>query len=174
MRYSRTDLLQLKGGHLSLDEDLTFADDISSQFPRIRRISDVSVKADGDYRSEEQRLYVNFRISGTVIVGCDVTGEDVEVPIDTEEDAVFSFNKNEDDITIIPANGQYIELLPEIFRAILLDIPTKVVKPGKIDYPKGDGWEVVSEEVYEQQKKNEADPRLAKLLEYIPQDEQEV
>ncbi len=174
MRYSRTDLLQLKGGHLSLDEDLTFTDDISSQFPRIRRLSSINVKAEGDYKSEQQRLYVTFRISGTVIVGCDITGEDVEVPIDTEEEAVFSFNKKEDDITIVPANGQYIELLPEIFRAILLDIPTKVVKPGKIDYPKGDGWEVVSEEVYEQQKKNEADPRLAKLKEYIPQDEQEV
>jgi len=171
MRYSRSDLLQLKGGHLSLDEDLTFADDISEQFPRIRRLNQINVKVEGDYISEEQRLKANIRVKGSVIVGCDVTSEDVVVPIDTEEDVVFSFNKQEDDITIVPANGQYIELLPTIFRTILLDIPTKVVKPGKIDYPKGDGWEVVREEDYEQQKKNQADPRLAILKEYIPQDE---
>lgn len=52
-----------------------------------------------------------------------------------------------------------------------MDIPLKVVKPGVIDYPKGDGWEVISEETYQKEKKRNIDPRLSILKDYKPQDE---
>ena len=171
MRYSKSDLLQLRDYHLTFDEDLTFQDDLSDQFPRIRRIKDINVKGDGNYIPQEQRLYIKLTIKGTVVVGCDITLEDVDVPIDTEEDAVYTFDRNETDINVVMANNGYIELLPTIFQTILMEIPTKVVKPGKIEYPKGDGWEVLSEKDYEEQKHRQADPRLAKLMEYNPQDD---
>ncbi len=171
MKYSRSDLLQLKDNHLSIDEDLIFSDDISKQFPRIRRINQIHVNADGRYSPEQQRLYVHFDIKGSVIVGCDITGEDVEVPVDTEDDVIYSFDKKEEDIDIVKAEGEYVRLLPTIFQLILLEVPIKVVKPGEIDYPKGDGWEVISEADYQQMKEKTVDPRLAKLKEYKPQDE---
>jgi uncharacterized protein len=171
MKYSKTDLLQLKDYHLVIDEDIIFTDEISKQFPRIRKINDMNVKADGIYNPGSQQLAVHLELRGSVIVGCDITFEDVVVPIETEADEIFTFDKKEEDINILKADGEIIELLPTVLQLILIEIPIKVVKSGKIDYPKGDGWEVISEDTYLKQKKKRVDPRLAKLKEYIPQDE---
>lgn len=171
MRYSRTDLLQLKDCHLEIDEDIIFTDEISKQFQRIRKINDIHVFADGDYDPELQHLDIHFDIKGSVVVGCDVTGEDVEVPIDTESDEIFSFRKEEEDYDIIKAEGDRIRLLPVIFQLIMMEIPMKVVKPGKIKYPKGEGWEIMTEDSYNKEKQSAIDPRLAILKDYKPQDE---
>ncbi len=171
MKYSRTDLLQLKDYHLVIDEDITFTDEISKQFPRIRKINDMNVKVDGIFDPGSQQLAVHLELRGSVTVGCDITFEDVVVPIETEADEIFTFDKKEEDINILKADGEVIELLPTVLQLILIEIPIKVVKSGKIDYPKGDGWEVISEDTYLKQKKKRVDPRLAKLKEYIPQDE---
>lgn len=171
MRYSRKDLLQLKDYHLVFDEDITCDEDISKIFPRIRRLKEINVKGDGTYDPSSQRLYVHFILNGSVIVGCDITSEDVEVPIDTEADEIYTFDKNEQDISVIASQGEYIELLPTIFQLIMMDIPIKVVKEGNIEYPKGEGWEVVSEKTYQQQKNKTVDPRLSILKDYKPQDE---
>ena len=50
-----------------------------------------------------------------------------------------------------------------------MEVPLKVVKPGNITYPKGDGWEVMKEEDYRKEEKPAMDPRLAKLKEFKPQ-----
>ncbi len=171
MRYSRNDLLQLPNQHLSIDEDLTFEDGISEKFPRIRKIKSIHVSAEGDYLAEVQHLNLHLNLTGTIVVGCDITGVDVDLDIESEADEVFSFNREQEDIDIVKSNGDKIELLPTIFQMILMEIPIKVVKPGKIDYPKGDGWEVISEEDYRKLKENRVDPRLAILQDYKPQDE---
>jgi len=171
MKYSRTDLLQLKDYHIAFDENLIFTDEIRKQFPRIRKINEINVKGNGDYNPEEQRLYINLKVNGSIVTGCAITREDVTVPIETEDDVIFTFDKRENDVDIIHAEGEYIELLPTIFQMIMLDVPTQVIKPGKIDYPKGDGWQVISEEKYLQLKQNEADPRLAILKDYKPQEQ---
>ncbi len=171
MKFSRADLLQLKDYHLVLDEDIIFDDDIHKQFPRIRKINQMNVKVDGLFNPETQKLVVNLKLNGLVTVGCDITFEDVLVPIEVEADEIFTFDKREEDINILKVDGEEIELLPTILQLILIEIPIKVVKSGKIDYPKGEGWEVISEETYQKQKEKRVDPRLAKLKEYIPQDE---
>ncbi|MDI9540579.1 MAG: DUF177 domain-containing protein [Bacillota bacterium] len=171
MKYSRTDLLQLKDYRLTIDEDIAFTQEVSRQFPRIRKINDINVKADGIYDPNTQQLAIHFEIRGSVVVGCDVTFEDVIVPIDTEADEIFTFDKKEEDVNILKANGEVIELLPTVLQLILIEIPIKVVKSGRIEYPKGDGWEVISEETYQKQKEKRVDPRLAKLKELLPQDE---
>ncbi len=171
MRYSRKDLLQLKDYHLVFDEDITFDSDISKSFPRIRKINDINVKGDGTYDPSTQQLSIHFILNGSVVVGCDITFDDVIVPIETEADEVFTFDRNVQDIGIIQAQGEYIELLPTIFQLIVMEIPIKVVKSGNIEYPKGDGWEVISEKTYQQEKTKNVDPRLSILKDYKPQDE---
>ena len=87
-------------------------------------------------------------------------------------DEIISFDKADaDDVDILKAENGYVDLLSIIFRQILVEVPIKVRKPGNIDYPKGDGWEVVSEDTYQQEKSNKIDPRLAVLKDYKPQDE---
>ncbi len=171
MRYSRKDLLQLKDYHLVFDEEITCDEDISKAFPRIRKVNEISVKGDGTYDPSTQRLYVHFILDGSVTVGCDITSEDVVVPIQTEADEIYTFDKNEQDIDIVHSQGEYIELLPTIFQLIMMEVPIKVVKEGNIDYPKGDGWEVISEKTFQQERNKTVDPRLSILKDYKPQDE---
>lgn len=149
MRYSRTDLLQLKDYHLVIDENISFTEKIAKQFSRIRKINEMNVTADGTYDPVSEQLLIHLEVKGSVIVGCDITGVDVIVPIDTAADEIFTFDKSEEDINILKAAGEYIELLPTVMQLILIDIPIKVVKSGMIDYPKGDGWEVITEETYQ-------------------------
>lgn len=170
MRYSRTELLQLPANHLTFDETIIFEKDTYKKFPRIRDTRDIRAKGDGKYDPETQRLHLNLHVSGYVTVGCDVTGEDVEIYIDTEADEIFSFAK-ETDIEILPSNGEYIEILPLVFQMIMMEIPIKVVKQGPIEYPSGEGWKAMDEKSYELEKQKRIDPRLAVLKNYKPQDE---
>ena len=175
MKYSRKDLLQLPNHHLSFSEDIDFDEETYQQFPRIRKLRDVHAEGDGEYAVDEQRLYLNLHVTGVMTCPCDITFEDVDIPFDSQADEIISFDvKDRDDIEILKPNGDVIELLPIIFRQILLEVPIKVKKEGEIIYPKGDGWEVVSENDYQTNKENEIDPRLAALKDYIPQDEEEV
>lgn len=174
MRYSRQDLLQLKDGHLYLDEDIIFEKKAFENIRRLNDLKDVHVTVDGYFQPETSHLDVNIKVSGTMNCPCDITGEDVLIDFNSEADETFSFNKNETDVEIIKSNGDYIELLPTIFGQILLEIPLTVLKKGKIDYPSGDGWAVMTEEMAEKQRSERKDPRWAKLSEYIPQDDKEV
>ena len=84
----------------------------------------------------------------------------------------YAFNKKDfENIEILQAEGEYIELLPIIFRQILVEVPITVVKPGVIDYPKGDGWEVMDEATYQKNKAGKVNPALAALKDYVPQDD---
>ncbi len=172
MKYSRKDLLQLANYHLSFDENIEFEDEIYKQFPRIRKLRNVRAIGNGEYDVQAQRLYLYLHVTGIMTCPCDITFEDVDIPFDSEADEIISFNKeDEENIEILKPDGEYIEMLPIIFRQILLEVPIKVKKPGLIEYPKGDGWEVITEEEYQQQKENRIDPRLAALKDYVPQDE---
>ena len=42
------------------------------------------------------------------------------------------------------------------------------------ELPSGDGWEVLTEEEFGRRKEQKIDPRLAKILEYKAQDDEEV
>mgnify|MGYP002869914438 CR=1 FL=1 len=172
MRFSRTDLLQMKNQHLSFDEEIVFDEETLKPFSRIRKLRDVRAVGEGEYNAQQQRLYLNLKVSGVMTCPCDVTGEDVEVPFDSVADEIISFDKSDaDNIEILKPENGVIEMLSVIFRQILVEVPIKVRKPGSIEYPKGDGWEVMSEEAYQKEKQSRVDPRLAALKDYIPQDE---
>jgi len=173
MRYSRNELLRLKDLHLFLDEDITFSKEAFINVKRLNNLKDVHVTIEGDYEPKTQHLVTNIHVTGIMICPCDITGENVEISFDSKAEEIFSYGK-ENDFEIIPSNGEYIELLPTIFAQILLEIPTKIEKAGKIDYPQGEGWAVMSEEMARKQAEERPDPRWAKLSEYIPQDDKEV
>jgi len=168
MEYTRTALLQLPGQHLTFVAHPVYGAADLAGIKRLSSVRDVEVQGDGRYVDSEQRLYLHLHVTGTMVVPCDITGEPVDVPLDTESDEVYSF-KSEDDIDIIPAQDGAVHIDPTVVSLIGLEIPLKVVKPGPIVYPKGDGWAVVTEQEYEEQKR--VDPRLAVLKDYHPKDE---
>ena len=165
MKWARNELLKASHKVISFDESLSFPKEALANFPQIRSLQEVNVSGDLHYEPREERVYVHLEIDGIMVVPCAITMEDVEYPFSCESDEVFSFLKEKGD-DIHECKGDVVELLPVIFQLILMEVPLKCVKEGLKEYPKGDGWEVVKEEDYVKEAKDEIDPRLAKLREF--------
>ncbi len=172
MKYTRKELLQLPNHHLELSEDIEFTEETYKQFPRIRKLRDVHADVRGEYAADEQRLYLQIHVTGIMTCPCDITFEDVDIPFDSTAAETVGFSKeDQENIEILKPDGEVVELLPIIFRQILVEVPIKVRKEGLIEYPRGEGWSVMTEEQYRKEREGQIDPRLAALKDYIPQDE---
>lgn len=165
LKWKKTDLLQAKDNTISFDETLLFDSDSLKKMSRIRQLLDVTVRGTLHYEHHDDLVYVDLDIEGDMVVPCSITLEDVTIPFVTSSTELFSFT-DVDDQAIHETTRDEIELLPVIFQLIFMEIPLKVVKEDLKEYPKGEGWEVVKEDEYESRKKDEIDPRLAKLKEF--------
>ena len=169
MKWSRAQLLQAENCTIYFDETIDFGPEIFAKMNQIRGLQDVTVSGNVHYDTASERVFADLDIEGVMIVPCSITLEDVEYDFHTKSLEVFSFDKVDDE-DVHEVKGDVVELLPVIFQLILMEVPLKVVKKGLKQYPKGDGWEVVKEEDYELSKKDEIDPRLAKLKEFKLED----
>ena len=169
MKWSKAELLQAPNGTIDFDDNLSFEPAVFAKMHQIRGLQDVTVSGNIHYDTTSDCVYADLDIEGVMIVPCSISLEDVEYDFHTKSLEVFSFEKC-DDGDIHEVKGDIIELLPVIFQLILMEVPLKVVKEGLKQYPKGDGWEVVKEDEYIAAKKDEIDPRLAKLKEFKCED----
>ena len=107
-----------------------------------------------------------------MVCPCAITNEDVDYPFSIEDELTFTFDKGSD-LEAFVIEGDTFDLLLYVKDLIIQEIPIKVVKKGKIDYPKGDGWQIMSEEDYEKSKNEKLDPRLAILKDFKFDDKEE-
>lgn len=170
MKWSKTEILRSADKALVLDEEIAFSPATFDGNDRLRKLEKVHVTASGLWDGNQNVLRVHLDVSGVMVVPCAITDEDVLVEFKTEDDPVFSFGKTDDE-EAIEVKGDTVELMPVVYPLIMMEIPLKVVKPSLKDYPKGDGWEVLTEEEYLREKQSQIDPRLAKLRDYKPKDE---
>lgn len=81
--------------------------------------------------------------------------------------------------TLILLEHNYIDLEPAVIDSILLNIPIKVIGTKKTEQtlPKGEDWQVLTEEEFiqqrEEERKNTIDPRLAGLQALLKDKEEE-
>ena len=169
MKWSRAQLLQAENCTIYFDETIDFGPEIFAKMNQIRGLQDVTVSGNIHYDTASERVFADLDIEGVMIVPCSITLEDVEYDFHTKSLEVFSFDKVDDE-DVHEVKGDVVELLPVVFQLILMEVPLKVVKKGLKQYPKGDGWEVVKEEDYKKSKKDDIDPRLAKLKEFKLED----
>lgn len=149
-------------------ESITFDQAAFSKMNQIRGLQDVTVSGHIQYDEQRDRAYADLDIAGVMILPCSVTNEDVDYAFHTQSLEEFAFEKsNDEDVHV--SKGDVVELMPVIFQLILMEIPLKVVKEN-VQYPRGKGWEVMKEEDYQKSKKDEIDPRLAKLKEFKTED----
>ena len=163
MKWSKAELIRKGNCDIAINESVTF-DLAGLATDRLRDLKNVTVTGNGHYDPELQQFGADLRITGDMVVPCAVSLEDVIVPFETSSYEVFSFIPCEEDGVHI-VKKDVLELYPVVFQLILAEVPLKVVKDG-ISYPKGEGWEVIREEDYNRQTKQEIDPRLAKLKEF--------
>lgn len=169
MKWSRTDLIHMADSPVSFSERLSFDSSAFEGFDRISGLKDVTVNGIGSFENISQRFHVELKIEGTMIVPCAVSLEDIDVPFEIETEEEFSFEPCDDDEVHV-IKKEILDLNPLIFQLILSQVPFKVVKEG-VEYPKGDGWEVLKEEEYIKSKSRVTDPRLEKLKEFKIQDD---
>ncbi|NLC41406.1 MAG: hypothetical protein GX775_00930 [Erysipelothrix sp.] len=166
MIFKRQDLHQLAGSSQVFEEQLEF-DLTSLKHSVLRQLENVEVSGQFNYDEHDDHVYLTMVITGDMILPESLTNEDVRVPFESVVNETISFNSDipEDDSDILVVKNDFIDLNPLILTHILSEVPLRVVKEGRKRYPKGEGWEVLSEEAHDSQDKA-LDPRLAKLKEF--------
>ncbi len=121
----------------------------------IRRIS--PVKVNGFISNNEREYELDINVTGTMILPCARTLKDVDYPFNIDICEIINENSLE-------INQNRLEILPIIWQYILVDVPLRVLAPdAKEESLEGDGWRLITED----EDKEEIDPRLAKLKDYI-------
>ncbi|CAM3662858.1 DUF177 domain-containing protein [Erysipelothrix urinaevulpis] len=162
MKFLRTELDQSNASRIEIDEALMIE---LEEHPRCNDLKDIHASGDAYYDHDAGRLTVNMYIDGEMIVPCAITLKPLSHPFSVRVQEVFAFDELEEDEDSIYVEEEELDLDPYILAAILADIPLKLVDPELTEYPSGDGWVVMSEEDYLEEKSKEIDPRLAKLKE---------
>ncbi len=165
MKWSRSEILK-NTGHIDFDEDVVIDPAIFEGNVLINSVEDVHIWGSGYLDDENDRFYCKLNVSGLMLVPDSITNEEIEVPFETDSDEVFSFgDADEEDGTRI-VTDEVIDLLPAVIDDILLEVPLEVTDAAEDNLPEGDGWKVFTEAEYEERRKDQIDPRLAKLKQF--------
>ncbi|MFD2822573.1 YceD family protein [Lacinutrix iliipiscaria] len=99
--------------------------------------NDSNIKVNLVLNKKTTLLELNFKISGTVNVNCDLTNEPYHQSIENELDLVVKFgdeyNDDNIDILIIPHGEYEINVQQYIYELIVLGVPNKLIHPGVED-----------------------------------------
>ena len=141
---------------LPLNKTETFCEDVdfsSQKFDdnHVRRIEKCSVKVDATEYGDVLRLQVSGEAN--VVASCSYTLEDVPLTVKFKEDFYFSSEEDgSEDCYFEP--GVNINLDPHIIALILAEVPHNITKSGAKLPESGNGYRVLSEEEYLEEKKN--------------------
>lgn len=137
-----------------------------------------NVKVDISFLKKSTIFELNFSLSGTVEVACDVTNELFDQPIQSQMELIVKFgneyNDENEELLIIPHSEFKINIAQYIYEAIVLGVPLKRIHPGVEDGTlKSEVLEKLKElevkdldEDLEEDNNKEIDPRWNKLKEY--------
>jgi len=99
--------------------------------------NDANVKVDVTLLKNTTLLELNFKISGTVNINCDITNEPFNQNINNEFDLVVNFgdeyNDENIDILVLPHGAYEINIQQYIYELIVLSVPIKRIHPGVED-----------------------------------------
>ncbi len=95
---------------------------------------------------EEDNLTLTGKLTGTMTLSDDITLEPVEYNFDTEIEEILDKNQNILDITEI------------LWQNILVEIPSKVRATDEDIELSGNGWRVISEEKYQEERNKSNNP----------------
>ena len=137
----KIDLFKLNNyNHLDIDSELIFPEEMYKGTD-VRNIKDARVSGYIDINLEDE-MEVNFSVSGTFILPCAISLEDVPY------DFLVNIEENLGKFDNFYKIGQNtLDILPFIWENIVSEVPIRVVKEG-VTYKNtsGNGWELVSED----------------------------
>lgn len=135
---------------------------------RLKAIDSFTLEGVWYYDEVNDHLYNEMKLRGYATVADSITLEDTRLYLEIEATEVFGFNEL-DDVADHLVEGDQIDLEPIINQLIVANIPFKINKKDRV-YPKGEDWEVISEEDFKKEPKP-INPQMAKLLKLDIDDE---
>lgn len=115
----------------------------------------------------------HLNLEGQMVILDSISNEDLTVDFETESEGLYSFARTvneDDDMDIVFVQRETIDLLPEILDAISFEAPVGYSAISRENYPKGEGWELITEADLAEEKE---DPRWAKLKDFVFEDEED-
>ena len=134
MRLDLRKLYSLK--RIDINEDIYF-NNIDYQKMNITKINVMHATGYAKVNYEDN-IELELNVSGSLVMPCAITLEDVIVPINVHISQEILENTLNNDF--------FLDLLDILWENIVLEIPIRVVKEGaKLESQKGVGWEIISE-----------------------------
>lgn len=163
MKFTKKDFLNAKNGIIEIDEWIAVEENDLLHHTQVKSIPEVHVTGtlQFDHRS---LVFSDLDLDGVMIVLDSITMEDLEVAFDTKSQETYSFDPiKENDEDIIVVKKDTVDINPEIFQAIIYETPMSITRLPRDQYPKGDGWQLLSDQDKEEPK---IDPRWEKLNDF--------
>lgn len=163
MKFTKKDFLSAKNGIIEIDEWIAVEENDLLHHTQVKSIPEVHVTGtlQFDHRS---LVFSDLDLDGVMIVLDSITMEDLEVAFDTKSQETYSFDPiKENDEDIIVVKKDTVDINPEIFQAIIYEAPMSITRLPRDQYPKGDGWQLLSDQDKEEPK---IDPRWEKLNDF--------
>ena len=163
VKFTKKDFLSAKNGIIEIDEWIAVEENDLLHHTQVKSIPEVHVTGtlQFDHRS---LVFSDLDLDGVMIVLDSITMEDLEVAFDTKSQETYSFDPiKENDEDIIVVKKDTVDINPEIFQAIIYEAPMSITRLPRDQYPKGDGWQLLSDQDKEEPK---IDPRWEKLNDF--------
>lgn len=158
---------RLKPLHLEGDLDVsTMNVDAHQSLLAIKQIH-----VDAEIQGMKDIYEARVNVEAKVVLECAYTLEPIDYHLKFSDVITFSDVESEDEY-LMYAPGNEIELDPYIFGLLLVEVPTKIVKKGAKRPLGGDGYRVLSEKEFEQERSSKTDPRFD-VLEQLDFEEDE-
>ena len=132
---------------------------------------DSKVEVTLDFDKKNTLFELLFAIKGTVLVNCDVSGEEYNQPIDGTLTLIVKFgdeyNNDNEEILVISHNEYELDISQFIYELIVLSVPIKRIHPGILDGTlKSKALDKLAK-IQDKAQNKEIDPRWDKLKELI-------
>ncbi len=176
MKWAIHQLSKYRENGMTFDE-FVHLDNVKERNQDVREISPIHVKGHCTFGAAQMTCH--FQLSGTLILPCARTWEDVEYPIEIQSEEVFNWSETAvasaqayDNFHVV--EGDVINVDPVLEELVLLEIPLQVYKEGadQFRHEGGAGWSYTTDEELEEKKEDDEpklDPRLADLAKYFDQ-----
>lgn len=177
MKWSLGELRRYQDEPLIFQETIAVSENLKKRDNGVLNVTPVEVN--GILSVGKNEYILHYQLKTTVTVPSSRSLEPVDLPLDLSVDEVFmtreqwSALKEERDEEILVLDSDTIDLVDSIEDNILLAIPLQVLSDAErqqTDLPKGNDWQVISEDEYFNQKAEAQpaiDPRLAKLSDLL-------
>ncbi|WP_296240844.1 YceD family protein [uncultured Faecalicoccus sp.] len=168
MKFTKKDFQIAENGVISIDEWISVEDNDFLRHTQVKSIPEVHITGTLQF-DQSSLVFSDLELDGVMIVPDSITLEDLEVIFDTTSQVTYSFDPvTQDDDEIIVVKKDTIDLNPEILQAVIYEAPMHITRLPRDQYPKGDGWQVLSDQ---DPKEEKIDPRWAKLNEFKMDDD---